>query len=123
MPNRATLVSMEEVCRVFIIGDSLFTDMLQQLLADIVDMKVVGTAPSLMLARTAVAKAFPHVIIVAGASDQTQDKFGPLLSNFPDFPLISVDLSRDYVQVISSRRVSTRLDDLLAAIRTVSAKK
>ncbi len=114
---------MEKECWVFIIGDSLFTETLGQLLANTADMKIVGTAPSLALARTFVAKAFPHVIIFADTSDPTQDKFGPLLSNFPDLPLISVDLSRDYVQIISSRRVSTRLDDLLAAIRNVSAKK
>ena len=111
---------MEEECWVFIIGDSLFTETLGQLLANTSDMKVVGTAPLLDLARTAVAKASPHVIIVAGTSDKTQDKFGPLLSIYPEIPLISVDLSRDYVQVITSRRVGTRRDDLLTAIRALS---
>ncbi len=111
---------MEKNCRVFIIGDSLFTEMLEHLLANTTDMHVVGTVSSLALARTAVAKALPHVIIVSDASDQKQDKFSSILSIFPDLPLISVDLSRDYVQVITSRRVGTRSDDLLTAIRTLS---
>jgi chemotaxis response regulator CheB len=114
---------MDEECRVFIIGDSLFTDTLVQLMANTADMKVVGTAPASMLASTAVAEARPHVIIVADASEKTQDKLGSILSLFPDLPLISLDLSRDYVQVITSRRVQTRRDDLLVAIRELSAQK
>lgn len=104
-----------------LIGDYLLTETLEQLLATTTDMKVVGTASSITLAKTAISEASPQVIIVASTSAQEKNRFDPLLSMFPDLPFISVDLTRDYVQVISSRRVDTRLDDLLTAIRTISA--
>ena len=90
------------------------------LLASYADMKVVGTASSQTPATTAVAEADPHVIIIAGASEQPHDKLGAVLSLFPDLPLVSVDPGLDYVQVITSRRVQTHHDDLLAAIRELS---
>jgi DNA-binding NarL/FixJ family response regulator len=114
---------MEEGCRVFIIGESVFSEALDHLLASYTDMIVVGKASSQATAATAVAQACPHVIIIAGSSEHPPDKFGTILSRFPDLPLISVDPGLDYVQVITSRRVQTHHDDLLAAIRELSAHK
>lgn len=107
---------MEKVCRVFIIGDSLFTETLAHMLAGAAGVAVVGSVTSRVAAFTAVAQARPHVIIVADVGDQFQAHFGPLLSLYPNIPIISADLNRDYVQIITSRRVNARRDDLLAAI-------
>lgn len=113
---------MEEDCRVFLIGDSLFTESLAQMLAEAKNIMVVGTAVSPTTATTAVAKAFPHIIIVANASNNIQSNFQPLLSIFPTIPLIHADLNQDYVQIITSRRVSARRTDLLAAINELSTR-
>lgn len=111
---------METRSRVFLIGDSLFTESLAQLLSEAENLLVVGTAVSTTIAVTAVAKAFPHIIIVANASENTQTNLQPLLSIFPTIPIIHTDLNRDYVQIITSRRVSARRTDLLAAIGELS---
>ena len=108
--------------RIFLIGDSLFTETLGQLLADAANIQVVGTAVSPSTALTAVAKAFPHIIIVAGASEHAQTNLQPLLSMFSTIPIINADLNQDYVQIITSRRVSARRTDLLAAIQELSIK-
>ncbi len=108
--------------RVFLIGDSLFTESLGQMLADTENIQVVGTAVSPSAAITAVAKAFPDIIIVANASENSQTNLQPLLSMFTTIPIIHADLNQDYVQIITSRRVSARRTDLLAAIQELSTR-
>lgn len=113
---------MEEECRVFLIGDSLFTESLGQILANAENIRVVGTAVSPASAVTAVAKVLPRIIIVANTSDNAQTNLQPLLSIFPTVPIIQADLNRDYIQIITSRRVSARRTDLLAAINDLSTR-
>jgi ABC-type Fe3+-citrate transport system substrate-binding protein len=109
---------MEEVCRVFLIGDSLFTESLAQMLSAVETVCVVNTAVSQPV-ETAVAQTQPHIIIIADTG-QHKDISTTLLSQFPDIPIINADLNRDYVQVITSRRVGTKRTDLLAAIHDLS---
>lgn len=101
-------------------GDSLFTESLAQLLGEAEKVQVVGTAVLPMVAVMAVAQTQPHIIIITNAS-QTQDTASNLLTQFPDIPIIHADLNQDYVQIITSRRVSARRSDLLAAIHELKA--
>lgn len=109
------LMAEEETCRVFLIGDSLFTESLAQMLAEAEKVQVVGTAVFPVNEFTAVTQSHPQVIILADAG-QHQNTATSLLTQFPDIPIIKADLNRDYVQVITSRRVNARRTDLLAAI-------
>jgi DNA-binding NarL/FixJ family response regulator len=108
---------MEKAYRVFLMGDALFTESLAQMLAEAENIQVVGTAvfPFDTATETAVAQSHPQVIILAAAG-QHQNTATILLGQFPDIPIIQADLNRDYVQVITSRRVNARRTDLLAAI-------
>ena len=110
---------MEEDIRIFLIGDSLFTETLAQMLADAVQVQVVGTAVFPALDETAVAQSQPTIIIVAGTG-QYQDITTILLNQFPDIPIIKADLNQDYVQIITSRRVNARRADLLVAIHELA---
>ena len=112
----------EEDRRIYLIGGSLFTETLGQMLAEVENVQVVGTAVSLSTAITSVAKAFPDIVIVADASENVQTNLQPLLSMFPTIPIIHADLNQDYVQIITSRRVSARRTDLLAAIQELSTR-
>lgn len=112
----------EEKCRIFLIGDSLFTDSLVQLLADVENIELTGTAVSPSTAITSIAKAIPHIIIVANASGQSQININPLFSIYPSIPIITANLNQDYVQIITSRRVGARRTDLLAAIQELSTR-
>lgn len=110
---------MEEDIRIFLIGDSLFTETLAQMLANAVQVQVVGTAVFPAWDETAVAQSQPHIIIVADAG-QHQDITNTLLNQFPDIPIIKADLNQDYVQIITSRRVNARHADLLVAIHELA---
>lgn len=110
---------MEENSRIFLIGDSLFTETLAQMLTNAVQVQVVGTAVFPALDETAVTQSQPHMIIVAGTG-QHQDITTTLLNQFPDIPIIKADLNQDYVQIITSRRVNARRTDLLVAIHELA---
>lgn len=109
----------EKKCRIYLIGDSLFTESLAQILVE-EHLQIVGTAVSPATSVTAVATTFPHIIIVANANENAQADLQPLLSLFPTIPIIYADLNHDYVQIITSRRVGARRTDLLAAIQELS---
>jgi hypothetical protein len=115
---------MDETCRVFLIGDSLFVETLAQLLAAETWVTVTGTAVSPHAALTTIDTDRPHLIILAHTSmahagSQPAHSPDPLLDHYPDIPIICADLNHDYVQVITSRRVSARRADLLAAIAEI----
>ncbi len=108
---------MERVCEVFIIGDSLFTETLVRMLTDAPEIKIVGTAPSLAQALMAVPECIPHMIILAAGSP-SQDTFGSILAAYPELAIICADLTLDYLQVITSRRIAASRRDLLATIQS-----
>jgi DNA-binding NarL/FixJ family response regulator len=114
---------MDETCRVFLIGDSLFVETLAQLLADESWVTVTGTAVSPEAALPTIATDQPHLIILAYAGSQPGHSPDPLLDHYADIPVICADLNHDYVQVITSRRVSARRADLLAAIAEIRRTK
>ncbi|MFO7536916.1 MAG: hypothetical protein R6X32_02515 [Chloroflexota bacterium] len=114
---------MDETCRVFLIGDSLFVETLAQLLAAETWVTVTGTAVSPHTALTTLDADLPHLIILAYAGNQPAHSPDPLLDHYPDLPIICADLNRDYVQVITSHRVNARRADLLAAIAEIVNSK
>ncbi|MFW6070444.1 MAG: hypothetical protein ACOC9X_05300 [bacterium] len=111
---------MDDVCRVFLIGESLLIDVLAQLLAEESWLEVEETALSPQVAIAAVPQARPHLFIVAHAGNRPPHSPDPILDHYPGIPIIHVDLNRDYVQIITSRRVGARRTDLLAAIKELS---
>lgn len=114
---------MQEACRVFLIGDSLFTESLAQTLAEAEDIRVMGTAVSPQTANLPLRIAVPHLVIFAHAGSQPPQSPDPIPDDYPDIPIIYADLNRDYIQVITSHRVSARRDDLLATIRALVSER
>jgi DNA-binding NarL/FixJ family response regulator len=108
---------MDKICHIFLIGDSLFTESLAQLLAGEPWIQITGTAVSPDRALACLATAVPDLAIMAHAGDGPHESPGLLLEHYPDMPLICADLNRDYVQIITSRRVGASRNALLAAIQ------
>jgi DNA-binding NarL/FixJ family response regulator len=107
---------MEDTCQVFVVGDSLFAETLSQMLASSGTVVIIGAASSPEEALPLMATARPDVVIVADTGENDRRTFDHLLAAHPDLPIIRADLSRDYVQVITSQLVGARRSDLLAAI-------
>jgi chemotaxis response regulator CheB len=103
--------------RVLVIGNSLFAATLTQLLADIPDVVVVAEADSTQTALSLLKSVCPDVVIVAayGSTSDNAELVGLVVTN-PQLPLIRADLTTNTVQVITSRSVSARRDDLLAVL-------
>ncbi|RMH01886.1 MAG: hypothetical protein D6706_01025 [Chloroflexi bacterium] len=117
---------MMQECRVFIVGDSLFTDTLAQMLTNAENIRVTGTAvlSQRALPETAIIQAQPQIIIMAISNTQksSQELTAVLLSRFPDIPIIHTSLNQDYIQIITSRRIKARHTDLLTAIYELALK-
>jgi DNA-binding NarL/FixJ family response regulator len=111
---------MDKICHIFLIGDSLFTETLAQLLAGEPWIRIAGTAVSPEEALACMATAVPDLAIIAHAAEGPHESPDLLLDHYPELPLICADLNRDYVQIITSRRVGASRNDLLAAIQDLS---
>jgi DNA-binding NarL/FixJ family response regulator len=111
---------MDRVCHIFLIGNSLFTETLAQLLAGEAWIQVAGTAVSPDQALACMTTAVPDLVIMAHAGNGPHESLDLLLEHYPDMPLICADLNRDYVQIITSRRVGASRHDLLAAIQDLA---
>jgi len=102
--------------KVFVIGDSLFAESLTRMLANAGTVRVVGSAPTPQAALPLLATSHPDAVIVAGENDMSTMTFGPVLTAYPDLPVICADLNMDNVRVITSQRIGARASDLLAAV-------
>ncbi|HJW84872.1 MAG TPA: hypothetical protein VJ754_11250 [Anaerolineae bacterium] len=102
--------------KVFVIGDSLFAESLARMLASTEMVRVVGCAPTPQAALPLLDTSHPDAVIVAGENDMSTMTFGPVLTAYPDLPVICADLNVDSVRVITSQRIGARASDLLAAV-------
>jgi uncharacterized Rossmann fold enzyme len=110
---------MEDVYRVFIVGDALYAETLGQMLASSGSAVIRGVAPTLEEAITLMKTEVPDVVIVANTSEVSQGALDLILEVHADLTIIRTDLNQDYLQVITCQRVEARRSDLLAAIATL----
>lgn len=117
------LFSMNEAHRVFIVGDSLFAETLAQMLTGSGVAAVAGVAPTIEQALPWLQTETPDVVIVAGPETAGPATVNPLLAANPDLSIICADLNTDYVQIITSQRISAHRADLLAAIQALPKRR
>ena len=101
--------------RVLLVGDSLFADTLQQMLACSGEIEVVGvcTAPDKLA--PCIAAGSPDAVLVAGAVEPNL-YVDAYLRMRCELPVIYATLSDDHLTVFTSRRVKAAQSQLLAAI-------
>ncbi len=105
--------------RAIIVGDSLFSETLNQMLADTGKVMIAGTSPTLEDAMSIIENSNPDVVIVAYTNETSQEYLSPFLAKHPNLPIIRADLNQNYLQVITSQRVGARGSDLMSAIETL----
>jgi DNA-binding NarL/FixJ family response regulator len=114
---------MNERHRILIVGDSLFAETLAQLLTGSGIAEVAGVVPTLDQALSWLQTATPDVVIVASPETGGAAIVNPLLAAHPDLSIIRADLSEDYVQMITSQRISAHRAGLLAAIQALPKRR
>ncbi|MDI9547124.1 MAG: hypothetical protein QM346_05930 [Chloroflexota bacterium] len=113
----------EAVRRVFIVGDSLFAETVAQLLGRSSALSMVGTAGDVTGALPLLAVCQPDLVIVLSSGDRYDLDLCPLLTDYPDLPIVRADLSANELRIIHSQRLEARASDLLAAIRSLPARR
>lgn len=103
--------------RILIAGDSLFAEMLAQLLAHNPAVEVVGVVPGLDACSQYLAQGSPDALIFTGKLDEDNESLARFLATCPDLPVLCADLSANVVQVIVSQQIKVHSsNDLLDAI-------
>ena len=106
-----------EIRRIVIAGDTLFAEMLAQLLAQNPGIEVIGVVPGIDACQQFLTQNSPDALIYTGRIDQEQDHLARLLSICPDLPVLCADLSNNTVQVILRQHIQVHSsNDLSAAI-------
>lgn len=113
----------EPVHMVFIVGDSLFAEAIAQLLGHTRAVKVVGAAATLDDALVLLPLQMPDLVLVLTGSEEGHLDLCPLLTAYPDLPILRADLNAVDLRIISSRRVGTRTADLMAAIQSLPTRR
>ena len=104
-------------CRVLVIGNSLFAETLAGMLAAVAEISVVAEADTPQTALSLLKSVCPDVVIVADSvATHAGNELVGLVVTHPNLPLIRADLTANTVQVITSRSISARRDDLLAVL-------
>lgn len=105
--------------RALIIGSSLFSEAVAQLLGQHRETVVAGVAATVDDALAAIPTCEPDLVIVLS------DTFDlcPLLTTYPDLPILCADINADDLRIIRSQRVGARIGDLMAAIQALPTRR
>lgn len=111
------------VHRVFVVGDSLFAESVAELLEHSPALVVVGVAATVAAALVRLDDCQPDLVIVLSSGAGNGIDLGPLLSRYPDLPILRADLNVNDVRIFRSQRVDARLADLMAAIQALPTRR
>jgi chemotaxis response regulator CheB len=110
--------------RILIIGDTLFAEMLIQLLGQNPAVLVVGSAPDLASAESLLVAGIPDAVIYAKRSELDDLSFSRFITNHPDLPVLCTELSTNAVQVVVSQNIDIHSsNDLFAAIKGLRKRR
>lgn len=102
--------------RVLIIGNSLLTEGIAQMLGDSQAVQVIGVAATADEALVTIAEQDVDALIVMGTNDQTTVRYCQIMAQYPGLPLIRADISQNKVQVFTSQSVDAKPGALIEAI-------
>ncbi|MCL4828876.1 MAG: hypothetical protein KJZ95_16020 [Caldilinea sp.] len=105
--------------KALMIGDSLFGEAVAQLLRQHSEVVVVCVTATVASALAEIPNCQPDLLIVLNdACDLC-----PLLTAYPDLPILRADLNADDLRLIRSQRIGARTEDLLAAIQALPTRR
>jgi hypothetical protein len=108
--------------RVLIVGESAYAQGLAQKLADDGSVMVVATSPTVDGAKPFLAARDLDVVIVLGERGDRQAICSPLLTAQADLAIVYADMAASSMQVITSKSLVARTEDLMEAIAFLPAK-
>jgi DNA-binding NarL/FixJ family response regulator len=113
-----------ETHRILIVGDTLFAEMLAQLLSQNPGIEVLGSAPDLQSVVPLLASSSPDAVIYAKKPEQDEPIFSSFITNNPDLPVLCTELSKNAVQVVISQNIYVHSSkDLLTVIQTLRKRR
>ncbi len=108
---------------VFVIGETLFAEILIRMLAESGQLEIAGTARTPSEALPSLGKEPLDAVIVVGVEKPSLAAFDPLLEACPNTPILSTNLNDDSVQVYTRQRLNARFSTLLEAITQLPLRR
>ena len=105
--------------RALIIGDSLFAEAVAQLLGQHNELVVVDVCAVIGDALVRIPTSQPDLVVVLSDAPD----LCPLLTVYPDLPILRADLNADDLRIIRSQRIGARVEDMLAAIQELPIRR
>ena len=109
--------------RVFLVGDSLFSDTLSRLLGRYEQIEILGSAPNAKAITFESLPDLPDVFILAGDEDRFPPELGLLVEKFPNTPLICAELKQSALRVFTSQQYQARAEDLISVITSLPKRR
>jgi DNA-binding NarL/FixJ family response regulator len=100
----------------------LLTNGIVRMLEEDPRFMVLGCASSVDEALVIMNKQVADAIIVLGTDDQTTLRVCPVLAKYPDVPVLRVDISKDHVELVTSKRIEATPGELLEAVATLPSR-
>jgi len=105
--------------RVYIIGDSLFSEGLSQLLGQREEIYIVGSSSNVEIAIREALQTTPEVFILAESEDGNLDNLKSLFGTFPEIPIILAKLKTNTLHVFANKQYQARTSNLISAITSL----
>jgi DNA-binding NarL/FixJ family response regulator len=105
--------------RVLILGNSLLAEGIAELLGDSQAVQVIGTAAKVDEVLALLAEYDVDALIVMGTDDQATARYGQIMAQYPDLPLIRADISQNKVRVFTSQSIDANPGALIEAISSL----
>jgi hypothetical protein len=102
--------------RVLILGNSLSAEALTQILQVSHQLGAAKRVSTIEMALEVLASQEIDALLMIGTADETSHWYLSALNRYPDLPILRSDLSTPKIQVITSRCIEARLEQLLEAI-------
>ncbi len=102
--------------RILILGDSFVAEGLACMLGRMPQLSMIDAVSTVEAALTVLAGQAVDALIVVGASEETITWYLAVLARYPNLPILRSDVGVTKIQLITSRCIEARLDQLLAAI-------
>ena len=105
--------------RLFILGNSLLSNTLMTLLSQNQTLAVLGCAATPAEALAMLKGQEVDALIVLGTDTHTTSRFCSVLSDYPELPVIRIDISQDHMQLITTQNLKAEPEALVALLSTL----
>lgn len=103
--------------KIFIFGESLFAEGIAKMLSAQVGFNIVGQSSMIDVALEIIETKQANLIIFDNSQHNKKNYISILIFKFPNLNFIITDLTKQFVQIVSSHLIQPKVSSILTAIQ------